>query len=246
MKSYAKINIFLKIVGFRGNYHELNSRFILYKELYDEIDLVDRIGDGLIIDNSFDDNIIFKVYNFLENLGFANELGEFFKNHQVKLIKNIPAGGGLGGGSSNAAAFLHLVNDGLNLNLSKDKLMKIAHNIGADVAFFVSKFDSANVSGIGEIVEEFDDDIPNLDIITSPIFCSTPKVFTQYRAKFKGFDKDLASKLCLMKSSQILSTYSNIELNDLLKPSQEIYSELKIASNEFLSGSGSSKFKLKI
>lgn len=82
MKSYAKINIFLKIVGFRGNYHELNSRFILYKELYDEIDLVDRIGDGLIIDNPFDDNIIFKVYNFLENLGFTNELGEFFKNHQ--------------------------------------------------------------------------------------------------------------------------------------------------------------------
>ncbi len=246
MKSYAKINIFLKIVGFRGNYHELKSRFILYKELYDEIDLVDRIGDGLIIDNPFDDNIIFKVYNFLENLGFANELGEFFKNHQVKLIKNIPAGGGLGGGSSNAAALLHLVNDRLNLNLSKDKLMQIAHNIGADVAFFVSKFDSANVSGIGEIVEEFDDDIPNLDIITSPIFCSTPKVFTKYRAKFKDFDTDLANKLCLMKSSQILSTYSNIELNDLLKPSQEIYSELKIASNEFLSGSGSSKFKLKI
>ncbi len=246
MKSYAKINIFLKIVGFRGNYHELKSRFILYKELYDEIDLVDRIGDGLIIDNPFDDNIIFKVYNFLENLGFTNELGEFFKNHQVKLIKNIPAGGGLGGGSSNAAALLHLVNNRLNLNLSKDKLMQIAHNIGADVAFFVSKFDSANVSGIGEIVEEFDDDIPNLDIITSPIFCSTPKVFMQYRAKFKDFDTDLASKLCLMKSSQILSTYSNIELNDLLKPSQEIYSELKIASNEFLSGSGSTKFKPKI
>ena len=37
--------------------------------------------------------------------------------------------------------------------------MQIAHNIGADVAFFVSKFKAANVSGIGEIVEEFDDDM---------------------------------------------------------------------------------------
>lgn len=246
MKSYAKINIFLKITGFRGNYHELKSRFILYKELYDEIDLVDRIGDGLIIDNPFDDNIIFKVYNFLENLGFANELGEFFKNHQVKLIKNIPAGGGLGGGSSNAAAFLHLVNDRLNLNLSKDKLMQIAHNIGADVAFFVSKFKAANVSGIGEIVEEFDDDIPNLDIITSPIFCSTPKVFNQYRANFNGFDENLARDLKKLKSSEILVNFTNIELNDLLKPCQQIYHELDIANDEFLSGSGSTKFKPKI
>ena len=100
MKSFAKLNIFLKIVGFRGQYHELKSRFILYKELYDEIDLVSRISDGLIIDNPFSDNIIFKAYNQIANLGFANELDEYFKANQVKLTKNIPIGGGLGGGSS--------------------------------------------------------------------------------------------------------------------------------------------------
>ncbi|MCR8678442.1 MULTISPECIES: 4-(cytidine 5'-diphospho)-2-C-methyl-D-erythritol kinase [Campylobacter] len=246
MRSFAKINVFLKIVGFRNNYHEIKSRFILYKGLYDEIDLVSRVSDGLIIDNPFSDNIIFKAYNKIANLGFASELDEYFKDNQVKLIKNIPSGGGLGGGSSNAAAFLHLVNDRLNLNISKEKLIQIAHNIGADVAFFVSRFDAANVSGIGEIVEAFDDDIPNLDIVTSPIFCSTPKVFARYRAEFKGFDIDLANKLCQMKSKEILNSYENIRLNDLLKPCQEIYSNLSVASDEFLSGSGSSKFKLKI
>ena len=246
MKSFAKLNIFLKIVGFRGQYHELKSRFILYKELYDEIDLVSRISDGLIIDNPFSDNIIFKAYSQIANLGFANELDEYFKANQVRLTKNIPIGGGLGGGSSNAAAFLCLVNERLNLNISNDKLIKIAHNIGADVAFFLSGFDAANVSGIGEIVEPFDDEIPNLDLITSPIFCSTPKVFAQYRAEFKGFDMDLANRLWGLKSSEILNNYKNSDLNDLLKPCQTLYSELKISDNEFLSGSGSSKFKLKI
>ncbi|WP_096023368.1 4-(cytidine 5'-diphospho)-2-C-methyl-D-erythritol kinase [Campylobacter lanienae] len=246
MKSFAKLNIFLKIVGFRGQYHELKSRFILYKELYDEIDLVSRISDGLIIDNPFSDNIIFKAYNQMANLGFANELDEYFKANQVKLTKNIPIGGGLGGGSSNAAAFLHLVNERLNLNISNDKLIKIARNIGADVAFFLSGFEAANVSGIGEIVEPFDDEIPNLELITSPIFCSTPKVFAQYRAEFKGFDMDLANRLWGLKSSEILNHYKNSDLNDLLKPCQTLYNELKISDNEFLSGSGSSKFKLKI
>lgn len=245
MKSFAKINIFLKITGFRRNYHELSSRFILCDWLYDEIELVGRVGDGLIIDNPFSDNIVFKAYDALKELGFGNELGEFFKSHQVSLIKNIPAGGGLGGGSSNAAAFLHLVNDKLNLNISQENLMQIAHKIGADVAFFVSKFKAANVSGIGEIVEYFDDEIPDLAVITSPIFCSTPKVFAQYRANFSGFDERLAKDLQKMKSSEILANFTNTQLNDLLKPCQQIYNELSIASDEFLSGSGSTKFKTK-
>lgn len=245
MRSFAKINIFLKITGFRGNYHELSSRFIICDWLYDEVELVERISDGLIIDNPFSDNIIFKAYDALVALGFSKQLEEFFKFHQVSLIKNIPVGGGLGGGSSNAATFLHLVNDRLNLNISQKKLMQIAHKIGADVAFFVSKFKAANVSGIGEIVEEFDDDIPNLDIITSPIFCSTPKVFNQYRANFNGFDESLARDLRKLKSSEILVNFTNIELNDLLKPCQQIYRELDIANDEFLSGSGSTKFKTK-
>ena len=85
----------------------------------------------------------------------GSEVKEFFKKNIVKIDKNIPEFAGLGGGSSNCATFLNMVNQACNLNLSKEELAKIGSNIGADVPFFVYEFDSANVSGIGEIVEEF-------------------------------------------------------------------------------------------
>ncbi|ALV24345.1 4-diphosphocytidyl-2-C-methylerythritol kinase [Campylobacter iguaniorum] len=244
MKSYAKINIFLKITGFRGNYHEISSRFVLFKALFDEINFIKRQSDELILGDKIENNIIFKAKFELENLGFKNEIDEFFKLNQINLIKNIPMGGGLGGGSSNAAAFLNMVNDELNLGIKPQKLMQIAKNIGADVSFFVSKFDSANVSGIGEIVSEFDDDLPDIKLITSPIFCSTPAVFAKFRSSFCGFDLDLASNLEKLSSKEILTSFKNYELNDLLKPCLELYPNLEVQDNEFLSGSGSTKFSL--
>ncbi|CUU78675.1 4-(cytidine 5'-diphospho)-2-C-methyl-D-erythritol kinase [Campylobacter hyointestinalis] len=245
MRSYAKLNIFLKIIGTRGDYHEIISRFVLFEELYDEINFIKKTTDEFIKDDYIPENIIKKARISLENLGFKNELDEFFTTHQVKLIKKIPCGGGLGGGSSNAAAFLNLANEELNLKIPKEKLMKISKNIGADVAFFVSEFKSANVSGIGEIVENFYDDVPNLGIITSDIFCSTPKVFREFRQNFFKFDINLAKNLEQLSSNEILHSYQNYELNDLLRPCLKLYPNLIIKQNEFLSGSGSTKFILK-
>ncbi|MPB72533.1 4-(cytidine 5'-diphospho)-2-C-methyl-D-erythritol kinase [Campylobacter fetus subsp. testudinum] len=246
MRSYAKLNIFLKITGFRGNYHEIKSRFILFKDIFDEIEFVKKTSDEFIQNDKIQNNIIEKARVELEKLGFKNELDEFFKFNQVKLIKNIPIGGGLGGGSSNAAMFLNLANDSLNLKIPKEKLIQISKNIGADVPFFLSGFNSANVSGIGEIVSVFDDDIPKIDIIKSKIFCSTKDVFSRYKECFFKFDTDLALNLEKLSSKEILNSYKNYELNDLLKPCTALYPDLKISQNEFLSGSGSTKFKLSI
>ncbi|MDL2346679.1 4-(cytidine 5'-diphospho)-2-C-methyl-D-erythritol kinase [Campylobacter hyointestinalis] len=245
MRSYAKLNIFLKIIGTRGDYHEIISRFVLFEELYDEINFIKKTTDEFIKDDYIPENIIKKARISLENLGFKNELDEFFTTHQVELIKKIPCGGGLGGGSSNAATFLNLANEELNLKIPKEKLMKISKNIGADVAFFVSEFKSANVSGVGEIVENFYDDVPNLGIITSDIFCSTPKVFREFRQNFFKFDINLAKNLEQLSSNEILHLYQNYELNDLLRPCLKLYPNLIVKQNEFLSGSGSTKFILK-
>ncbi|CUU69797.1 4-(cytidine 5'-diphospho)-2-C-methyl-D-erythritol kinase [Campylobacter hyointestinalis] len=245
MRSYAKLNIFLKIIGTRGDYHEIISRFVLFEELYDEINFIKKTTDEFIKDDCIPENIIKKARISLENLGFKNELDEFFTTHQVELIKKIPCGGGLGGGSSNAATFLNLANEELNLKIPKEKLMKISKNIGADVAFFVSEFKSANVSGVGEIVENFYDDVPNLGIITSDIFCSTPKVFREFRQNFCKFDLNLAKNLEQLSSNEILHSYQNYELNDLLRPCLQLYPNLIVKQNEFLSGSGSTKFILK-
>lgn len=139
-----------------------------------------------------------------------------------------------------------MANDELGLKISRENLMKIAAKIGADVAFFVSDFKAANVSGIGEVISEFDDDLPELSITTPEIFCSTPSVYGEFRANFmQNIDKNLAEKMLTLSSKQLLSEYENSLLNDLYAPCFKIYPQMAKYSDMFLSGSGSSVFAIK-
>ena len=99
MKSYAKINSFLKIVGTRSNYHEIVSRFVLRREIYDEIFFEKSSAFALECDNeNIENNIVLKAKFELEKAGFKNELDEFFASHKIVIKKQIPLGAGLGGG----------------------------------------------------------------------------------------------------------------------------------------------------
>ncbi|MFC2747693.1 MAG: 4-(cytidine 5'-diphospho)-2-C-methyl-D-erythritol kinase [Campylobacter concisus] len=247
MKSFAKINIFLKIVGTRGSYHEILSRFILCEQLFDEIYFKKSDSFAIECNNSdIKDNIIQKAIDELKRASFSNELDEFFSSHKIIINKNIPIGAGLGGGSSNAATFLLMVNDELNLNIKRENLMQIASKIGADVAFFVSGYKAANVSGIGEIIEEFDDEVPGLNIFTPNVFCSTPAVYQEFRSNFLQYiDVNTAKKMQNLKSKELLEIYKNRELNDLFAPCFKLYPQMNEFKDKFLSGSGSSVFSVK-
>jgi len=247
MKSFAKINVFLKVVGTRGNYHEILSRFVLCEQLFDEI-YFERSNSFVIeCDNKeIKENIIQKAIDELKRAGFSNELDEFFSSHKIIINKQIPIGAGLGGGSSNAATFLLMVNDELNLNIKRENLMQIASKIGADVAFFVSGYKAANVSGIGEIIEEFDDEVPNLSIFTPNVFCYTPMVYQEFRSNFLQYiDVNAAKKMQNLKSKELLEIYKNEELNDLFAPCFKLYPQMNEFRDKFLSGSGSSVFSVK-
>lgn len=251
MKSYAKLNIFLKIVGTRGSYHEISSRFVLWRQLFDELNFepADKFeleckhkGQNLEIEN----NIVLKAFKALGEAGYAHELDEFFSSHKIVLHKNIPMGAGLGGGSSNAAAFLNLANETLNLGISRERLCEIGARVGADVPFFVSGLNAANVSRIGEVIAPFDDELPALEVITPEIFCSTPAVYGEFRANFMHtISPDLAREMSKMTSQKLLETYKNSELNDLYAPCFRIYADLAKFKDMYLSGSGSSVFCLK-
>lgn len=250
-KAPAKINVFLKITelinegAFKG-YHALSSRFVRFDGIYDELFIIDRLDEnGLIFDNKISDNLLFKAYKTLENAGFSDVLSKFFATKQLYLIKNIPSGAGLGGASSDASAFLSLINKELKLGLKTQDLLEISAKIGADVSFFTSGHKSANVSGFGEIIEGFDDELLELELIHSFVFCSTPKVYKAYDAGGFHKDKDLARQLSALSSAQILASYANYELNDLLAPALALYPILYINEDEFFSGSGSAKFKIK-
>lgn len=252
-RSHAKVNIFLKIVGTRDSYHELLSRFILIDDLYDTMWFEPNHGISFDIVGDFEcdkkSNTIYKAYEALLDYTPQKKIVEFCKKHKMMVYKNIPKQAGLGGGSSNAATFLKMVNDALNLGLTTEDMSKIGAKVGADVPFFVHGYKAANVSGIGEIVEEFKDDIPKIKLFTpEDIKCDTKEVYKTFRKFFiDAIEPQFAKELSVKTSKEILSEYPPLKLNDLfyavLKKYPEFY-EHKL-DGWFLSGSGSTLFKVK-
>lgn len=251
MKARAKANIFLKLIGFdKRSYHLIKSRFILLDEPYDELILQDekhKEGFELISDFTCEDNIIEKAYRLLCKQGYKNELEELFKYKSLKLVKNIPTCAGLGGGSSDAACFLKLINKELHLKLSREKLTELGFFLGSDVAFFLSGFESANVSGCGEFVEEFEDEIPSLEWNFPEIACETLAVYKQFdKGIFDFKENESQAKIFEKLKSKELLNYENTKLNDLFTPCVALYPRMQVFLEEgfFLSGSGSSVFKV--
>jgi len=252
-KSYAKVNIFLKIAGKRDNYHELVSRFVRVKNLYDLIRFEKGNFEEFTLEGDFgcstEKNTIYKAY--LELYKMSKNIKDIFKNYKVVVEKKIPEFAGLGGGSSNCATFMIMLNELANLNLSKDELANIAAKIGADVPFFIYEYDSANVTGIGEVVKPFEEDVLNIQTYTPKVECNTGKIFTAFRDKFYSEVSEVeAEKLLSMKSIDVLKTYDIKSANDLYSPALDVYNELiptnyNLPQNTFFSGSGSSFFYIK-
>ena len=245
MRAVAKINVFLKIVSRRSNYHELISRFIRYEELYDEIYLEEAEEFDIVgIDIDKQSNTIYKAYQALQAV--APEIKDFMQNRRVRIIKRIPEGAGLGGGSSNAATFLLLLNQEAGLHLDTPTLAKVGLQVGADVPFFIYGYKAANVKGIGEIIEPFEDDIPALEIKLMHIHCNTAKVYQNFRKHFQLSDKNQAQQLTKMTSKEILSTLLPLQANDLYKSAMALCPSLAPFANRwYLSGSGSTLFRSK-
>ena len=134
--SYCKINLGLQVLNKRAdNFHNLSSIFIEIN-LYDEL-IFKKSSKFMVTSNNdvianLQDNTIIKAYHALEQ--YSNIQHQAYNIH---LIKNIPMGSGLGGGSSNAATTLKVLNTLWNLNLPMDKLISIATEIGSDVPFFL-------------------------------------------------------------------------------------------------------------
>ena len=249
-KAHAKINTFLKITGHKNGYHTLLSRFVKVPHLYDVISFVPQKCDSFSIEGCdgipLKENIIYKAYEAMQK-----ELDiktDFFKEHKVVVEKNIPSGAGLGGGSSDAAAFMRLFNEVCNLKIETPTLAKIGSSIGADIPFFVYDYDAANVSGFGEIVEEFHDEKFGIELFTPKIHCNTALVYKTFKRElldkieatsFEGWEK--------LSSKEVLDKVSAVEANDLYKASLIAYPKLLEAQPKdwYFSGSGSTFFKIK-
>lgn len=148
--SPAKINLFLHITSKRDDgYHNLQTIFQLL-DFYDEIDFSLR-DDGKINRISGNEDILISNDLMIKS---AKKLKQYRQTNcgvDIKIIKKIPAGGGLGGGSSNAATTLIALNKLWNLKLTNAELISIGKDIGADVPVFIEGR-SSWAEGIGEIL----------------------------------------------------------------------------------------------
>ena len=252
-KAHAKVNIFLKIVGTRGNYHELVSRFMLVPNLFDTLSFVPKktnapfelVGD---FNCALEHNTLYKTFVAIQKHGYAKAVEAVMAEYALDVKKVIPTGAGLGGGSSDSATFLKMLNDKAHLGLSTETMMDIGSEVGADVPFFVSGYESANVSGIGEIVEKFDEKALDIEVFTPSLACNTALVYKTYREYFlQTMNQSQALEMVAMKSPELLASFSKEELNDLFPACLKAYPKLGDYAKEgwFFSGSGSSFFRLK-
>ena len=132
----AKINLFLHIVNKRSDgFHELQS-LITKIDLFDELLVEKSTKFSLEIYGEFakfidiKDNLFTKIFEyFVKNFDINSNL-------KITLQKNIPVGAGLGGGSSNGAYFIKILNEIFDLKLSTSAMQKISLNFGSDIAFF--------------------------------------------------------------------------------------------------------------
>jgi len=149
--SPAKLNLFLHITGRRHDgYHTLQSVFQLL-DWGDTMQFAPRAGDEIRLsihnlDIPDDENLIIRAARLLQAKFPGKSLGA-----NIIVDKKIPTGGGLGGGSSNAATTLLALNHLWRLQLETEELQSMGVELGADVPVFVAGY-SAWAEGIGEIL----------------------------------------------------------------------------------------------
>jgi 4-diphosphocytidyl-2-C-methyl-D-erythritol kinase len=251
LPSFAKVNLYLRVLGRRDDgYHELCTVFQTVS-LHDSITFIEA-GDLSLTWNETevavsDDNLIIRA---------ANELRKRFKIDQgarINLIKTIPAPGGLGGGSSNAAITLLGLSKLWRLRTDPTSLHELAASIGSDVPFFLSG-GTAFGSGRGEQIEALPDlAVGPMLIVTPDVAVSTPEAF--YRLSAPNLTKQALNRnlsVCRNEAKSPDLLHSALK-NDLESSVFEAYQEVGRvketllalgARNAVMSGSGASVFAL--
>ena len=171
----AKLNLFLHVVGRRSDGYHLLQTVFRFLDFSDQVELVVR-DDGNIKLNTpipgvpAEKNLCIQAAQLLQKESGV-PLGV-----EISLEKFIPMGGGLGGGSSDAATTLLALNHLWNLNWSREKLMDLGLDLGADVPVFIFG-ENAFAEGIGEKLKA----IPLLPawylILTPPVHVPTAEIF---------------------------------------------------------------------
>jgi len=172
----GKLNLFLHVLGKRergehAGYHELQTVFRL-------VDRADRVGIGLRDDGDIrfsgvfgEDNLCVRAARLLKKTAGTQ------KGADLSLEKVLPVGGGMGGGSSDAATVLLVLNRLWNLALSSSELMQIGAKLGADIPVFVYGRNALG-EGIGERLSGLDLPAAWYLVLEPQVSVSTKEIFS--------------------------------------------------------------------
>lgn len=236
-KSYAKINLRLKVVGINDdNYHLLqmvNTKINFYDVLKFK-KTKEKIINVYMKDVKQEENLVYRVASYMFNkYSLPGGL-------DIKIKKNIMIGAGLAGGSANAATTINAINKLYNLNLNIDEKREIASRFGTDIIYCLDNY-PALVEGIGEKIKPFNISTKqNILIINPNIKIATKDIYNQYDALYKysaPLDREVLESLDLKKLLENdLEQVVFAKYPQILNLKKQV---LEYSSNVLMSGSGS-------
>ena len=242
IKSYAKINLFLNVVNkLDTGFHELNS--VLSRiDLYDEIRIKEESSFSISYNGPFGDQVgsndnVSKLFNYLIDKNYLKQ-----KSFAIHVVKNIPVGSGLGGGSSNVAEIIkYLIRSDLLDNLISTE---IARDLGSDIEFFIGE-GSALISGKGNVDRRLKINSDKHFLIVFPnIQNSTKEIFNKHSnlsgEKF-SYNNDINLDEILKGTSNELEKTALVANQEMTKVREYLDNDIN-CKYERMTGSGSAYF----
>ena len=226
IKSYCKINLTLRVLKkLKNGYHNIIS-LITFCDLHDIISIseIKNLKDKISFSGKFKTginekkNTVITVLNLLRSAQLIEK--QAFK---INIQKNIPHGSGLGGGSSNAAYLLNFFKSRMRLKLSKNKIKKLACQIGSDVPVNLERKNTLLTGKRGEILRLNQKFRLNLLIVYPNLICSTKKIYKKNKKKTSSKPR---SFFYIKNNKKLINLLVN-ENNDLEKTVITIYPKIK-------------------
>lgn len=234
----AKINLFLHVIGRREDgYHLLESVFT-FIEIADTVTLTVTDDGNIARDQEIagvaeNDDLTIRAARLLQQ-----QTGTRY-GVRIAIDKKIPLGGGLGGGSSDAATVLIALNHLWHLHLTQTELQTMAIRLGADVPFFVGGH-TAWVSGIGEQIEPISVPPMWLALALPPVSVPTAEIF-----RAPELTRNTPSeKIAAFTKSHGRNDLENVVIQRYPLVAKALDSLRKTTGNARMSGSGSSVFAM--
>ena len=240
----AKINLGLNILRKRADgFHDLETIFYPIA-LFDTLEFIESNElkfemSGIAIPGNMEDNIILKAYHLLKN-DFPQ-----LPNVNIHLLKNIPTGAGLGGGSADASFMLMALNKHFQLEISKQNIINYAAQLGSDCPFFIHN-QPCKATSRGEVLE-----VIQLNLVDYQFVLVNPKIHVNTGWAFAQLTPHQPIKSVFDIIQQPIHTWKEELINDFEKPIFEAHPMMQNIKNNLydlgaiyasMSGSGSTLF----